>query len=91
MARRQHIALIFALAVAAILTITYLTSSGASADSFAGTRLAGGSGRAKDGGLGDLSPSVLTGGAIAPKLENATAKYVITTRTWLAQVPVAIF
>jgi hypothetical protein len=79
MARRQHVTVLFALAVMALITLSYMISSSGSAqripspDEF--------SGRSSGNGIVpaqhvDVPPDVLSGGVIAPKLENATAKYV---------------
>jgi hypothetical protein len=65
----------FALAVMALITLSYMLSSPSSAprvpsaDEYTG-RSSGSSQHV------DVAPSVLSGGVIAPKLENATAKYV---------------
>jgi len=64
MARRQHVTLTVAVGLLLFLAMTYMLSGG-SGEGFGEreTKL--------DLGLPD---SVLTGGSIAPKLENATAK-----------------
>jgi hypothetical protein len=71
MARRQHVTAIFALAVMALITLSYMLSFSSSspripsADEF--SSIPGKTGI-------DYPPEVLAGGVIAPKLENATAK-----------------
>jgi hypothetical protein len=66
-----------ALAVTVFLTFTYFLSTSSQgtviSDRIPGAEFKGGDAVAVDQ---DLSPGVLSGGAIAPKLENATAKYV---------------
>lgn len=73
MARRQHLTVILALAVTVFLTFTYLLSSAST-----GTGVPSVGSNGDDAAMPnlDLPSGVLGGGAIAPKLENATAKYV---------------
>ncbi|KAL1853546.1 hypothetical protein VTK73DRAFT_8996 [Phialemonium thermophilum] len=83
MARRQHLTLLVAAVVAVFLTFTYLLSPSSGGT----TTLSGGSGSSsKDNGAStstaDLPPGVLSGGAIAPKLENATAKAELGRAAW---------
>lgn len=79
----------FALAIIAFLGLTYLLSSGRTNEFYEQAGPLGGSTR--EGGLTvdlGLSDNVLHGGAIAPKLENATAKFVHTfhsLRSWLPE------
>lgn len=88
MARRQHLTLIVVLAVVAFLSLTWLMS-GSPVDvnppfSPASPPLEKSGDDAKpvakvdskptEKGDFGVPPSILTGGAIAPKLENATAK-----------------
>lgn len=80
MARRQHLTAMLALAVIIFLLFTYTLSS--SSTTTTGTVVSDGvaktGDKSSDGATADLdlSSGVLTGGAIAPKLENATAKSV---------------
>ncbi len=99
MARRQHLTLTVALVVFGFLSLTYLFSSSASrypkAELLSPIREAAHSNpkpvdpkqqvvQPADHKIDfGLSSSVLTGGAIAPKLENQTAKYVYSRR-WRA-------
>lgn len=82
MARRQHLTLMVILGVVAFLSLTWLMSSNSASgtdapfspasftyESAKGDKAA--SGQSADFGL---PSSVLTGGAIAPKLGNETAK-----------------
>jgi len=69
-----------ALVVIVFLSISYLFSGG-SDDDFTSPKTSlkspadkSGASSATDGELEQLSSSILTGGSIAPKLENATAK-----------------
>ena len=80
MARRQHLTLSIALVVIVFLSISYLFS-GSSDDDFTSPRTSfkspadnAGASDATDGELDHLPGGILTGGSIAPKLENATAK-----------------
>ncbi len=77
MARRQHITVLFALAVITLLSISYLWSG----DSTDGYPLelsmpAGGRNSGSTVDVGSISDSILKGGSIAPKLGNETAKCV---------------
>lgn len=81
MARRHHLTLSLALAFLILFSVSYLFRSSASFSAypmFPGQdtpRTADG----QDGfqvDLGDLPVGILEGGSIAPKLENATLKYV---------------
>ena len=63
MARRQHVTAMFALAVMALITLSYMLSSSSAPT----PRI-----RSPD----EYTGAVLSGGVIAPKLENATAKCV---------------
>ena len=81
MARRQHVTLLAVLVVAVFLTFAYLISSSSTGPSDPTDRVIGGGllrgdndGNPSPGS--DIPPDVLNGGTIAPKLENATAKYV---------------
>lgn len=65
MARRQHVTVLFALAVVMLITFSYMLSSPARAALNSGIKPIADM---------DLPPDLLAGGAIAPKLENATAK-----------------
>ena len=81
MARRQHLSLLVALAIVAFLSISYLFSGGdgdvALPPPAAKGVLAGDApGAASMADLGQVPSSILTGGSIAPKLGNETAKYV---------------
>ncbi len=81
MARRQHLTLVVALAAVGFLTILYLMSSSPTAHYPKAELLKQADDRtdiAREAASADfgLSSSILTGGAIAPKLENKTAKYV---------------
>jgi FAD-linked sulfhydryl oxidase len=68
MARRQHVTLTVVAAFLIFITITYLLSGGDSGASFDDREPKG------KVNVAGLSDSVLHGGSIAPKLENATAK-----------------
>ncbi len=72
MARRPHITLMLVVGVTFFLFLTY-HMSGSSVERIP-LGSASGSGGTKSKASLDLPDSVLTGGAIAPKLENATAK-----------------
>lgn len=62
MAKRQHVTALFAVVVMAFITLSYMfSSSDNAAQRMPSIEI-------------DVSPNVLTGGAIAPKLGNATAK-----------------
>jgi len=65
MARRQHVTLTVVVGFLVFLAITYMLSGGSSHIHF--------SDKEAKLDLG-LSEGILTGGSIAPKLENATAK-----------------
>ncbi|KAJ9148781.1 Sulfhydryl oxidase [Coniochaeta hoffmannii] len=65
MARRQHVTAVFALAVMALITLSYMLRSA--------PRLPNGP---------EVPPHVLSGGVIAPKLENATAKAELGRASW---------
>lgn len=81
MARRQHLTLLVALAIAAFLSISYLFGRD-------DRELAVTLPRVKDGALsatasavdlfGEVPSGILAGGSIAPKLKNETAKYART-------------
>ncbi|KAK4201682.1 ERV/ALR sulfhydryl oxidase domain-containing protein [Triangularia verruculosa] len=87
MARRQHITLLL-MGVMFFLTMTYFMSSKASSGGRDPTRISDetwsshNSNGAGGGGLGAISESVLKGGSIAPKLENATAKAELGRASW---------
>lgn len=75
MTRRQHLAATIILVVVVFLSFSYLMSRPSDADVPAKTSR--GKSLMKDAissDLGGLSQDILIGGAIAPKLENATAK-----------------
>jgi FAD-linked sulfhydryl oxidase len=85
MARRQHLTVTVVMVVLVLFFLTYFLSStpsdrnpiaiakpGAQSGKYSGK----GDGAANLPDLGGISESVLTGGSIAPKLENKTAKYV---------------
>jgi hypothetical protein len=76
----RHPSLIMMLAVAAFLTVFYLMSGGktgvATPNTFAATDPKSSEGAASATDFGAIPKDVLLGEAIAPKLENATAKYV---------------
>lgn len=78
MARRHHATVMIAVAVMALITLSYLISSPTSVapriqslDESSGRSSGKGTTAAPDV---DLPSDVLTGGVIAPKLGNATAK-----------------
>jgi hypothetical protein len=81
MARRQHITLTL-LGVMLFITLTYFMSSGSSSAERYPTRIADetwspkehDSSHSASNPASGLSDSILKGGSIAPKLENATAK-----------------
>jgi hypothetical protein len=67
MARRQHVTVLFALAVVMLITFSYMLSHSSRSP------------LSSSGGITpiadmNLPPDLLTGDVIAPKLENATAK-----------------
>ncbi|KAK0725067.1 ERV/ALR sulfhydryl oxidase domain-containing protein [Lasiosphaeris hirsuta] len=85
MARRQHVTLMLVVGVMVFLGMTYVMSSvgslrnrsspsGSSDDSIFDYG-------SSNSGL-DISNSILTGGSIAPKLENATAKAELGRASW---------
>ncbi|KAM7212241.1 Nucleophile aminohydrolase [Rhypophila decipiens] len=93
MARRQHVTLIFAICVIFFMSITYYMSPGSSSiplpnKSTASESKADGAATIHDGkaqkSVAELgfSESILTGGSIAPKLENATAKAELGRAAW---------
>ena len=77
MARRQHITLSLGILVVFFMIVTYFMSPGTSS-AFIPTPDNSPSNKVKQPDLG-LSDSILKGGSIAPKLENATAKYYLST------------
>ncbi len=86
MARRQHITLMVALVICGLLTLSWIMS-GTSTARYPKAELLNRPDAKTDivkeqskvaSGDGGLSTSILTGGSIAPKLENATAKYADT-------------
>lgn len=79
MARRQHFSLMVILTLVAFFSVTYLFSSGASSGGFDGPSAPLAKDSVTSGGLdlGHIDGSILSGGSIAPKLENATAKYAL--------------
>ncbi|KAK0669209.1 ERV/ALR sulfhydryl oxidase domain-containing protein [Cercophora samala] len=90
MARRQHITLLL-MGVMFFLTMTYFMSSKAGSGGRDPTRISdetwnshNSNGAAAGGGagVGAISESVLKGGSIAPKLENATAKAELGRASW---------
>ncbi|KAB5522114.1 ERV/ALR sulfhydryl oxidase domain-containing protein [Coniochaeta sp. 2T2.1] len=85
MARRQHVTVLFALAVMALITLSYMMSSSSSTpripspDEFS----SGSSGRSTTSNKNvEVPEDVLTGGVIAPKLANATAKAELGRASW---------
>ena len=79
MARRQHLTLMVALVVLGFLSLTYLMSASPSSrypDAGLLRQAHDGTGIVKEADKADfgLPSSILTGGSIAPKLENKTAK-----------------
>jgi FAD-linked sulfhydryl oxidase len=79
MARRQHLTLMIVASVMAFLVLTYWMSSGPTdAYPLKAPEEGAGSWKKGDSKLADLalSETILTGDSIAPKLENATAKFV---------------
>lgn len=79
MARRQHLTLLVALAIATFLSISYLFGGGNRELSLMqqGAKDGTSSAAASTGDLvGEVPNSILSGGSIAPKLKNETAKYV---------------
>ncbi|OIW34234.1 Erv1/Alr family protein [Coniochaeta ligniaria NRRL 30616] len=85
MARRQHVTVMFALAVMALITLSYMISSSSSAPRIPSTDEF--SGRSSGKGIiptqnVEVPADVLSGGAIAPKLENATAKAELGRASW---------
>ncbi|KAM7183431.1 hypothetical protein V8F33_013602 [Rhypophila sp. PSN 637] len=93
MARRQHVTLIFAICVIFFMSITYYMSPGSSRmpipnKSTASGSKADGAATSHDStaqkSVAELgfSESILTGGSIAPKLENATAKAELGRAAW---------
>jgi len=85
MARRQHITLMLVMGVMLFVGMTYFMA-GAGRRTDALTPGFGSDTEAlKDQGkldLGGVSSSILTGGSIAPKLENATAKAELGRASW---------
>ncbi|KAK4175776.1 proteasome subunit beta type-1 [Triangularia setosa] len=85
MARRQHITLLL-MGVMFFLTMTYFMSSKASSGGRDPTRISDETWNSHNsngaGGVGAISESVLKGGSIAPKLENATAKAELGRASW---------
>ncbi|KAK3690097.1 ERV/ALR sulfhydryl oxidase domain-containing protein [Podospora appendiculata] len=76
MARRQHVSLMLVIGVMVFLAMTYLFSGGGSSANDL-TPIPQGT-KPKFG----VSESILTGGSIAPKLENATAKAELGRASW---------
>ncbi len=77
MARRQHLTLMVGVAVLGLFTLMYLMAPAGSLPHYPlGDLLHHGQGKTEAGAtdFGSLASSILTGKAIAPKLENATAK-----------------
>ena len=72
MARRQHITLSLGILVVFFMVVTYFMSPGSSSAHIR-TSDKSPSAKVEQPELG-LSDSILKGGSIAPKLENATAK-----------------
>ncbi|KAK4186314.1 nucleophile aminohydrolase [Podospora australis] len=86
MARRQHITLML-VGVMIFLSMTYLLSNKSNSGDRDPTRIPQGEDRWDRGGaakedFGGISESVLKGGSIAPKLENATAKAELGRASW---------
>jgi hypothetical protein len=79
MARRQHITLTL-VGVLLFITLTYFMSSGSNSqyvkadESWISTGHASSHGTSGSRAVPGISESILTGGSIAPKLENATIK-----------------
>ncbi|EJT71792.1 FAD-linked sulfhydryl oxidase ALR [Gaeumannomyces tritici R3-111a-1] len=90
MARRQHLTLVVAFSIVAFLTFTYMLSSSGSrlpntpAVSLGQPPSGKQSVPDQDASKPNLaiSPDILTGGSIAPKLENATLKAELGRASW---------
>ncbi|KAK3321965.1 ERV/ALR sulfhydryl oxidase domain-containing protein [Apodospora peruviana] len=80
MARRQHVTLMLGAFVMFMVVLTYLMSSGSSSGVTL-DKAPTSSDRDQTPDLG-LSDSILKGGSIAPKLENATAKAELGRASW---------
>lgn len=79
MTRRQHLSAIVVLAIVAFFSVSYLFSSGirdGTSSHSAPAPLVKDSTPAAAFDIGTIDSNILVGGSIAPKLENATAKYV---------------
>ena len=80
MARRPHITLMLVAGVMIFLTMTYLVSGRSSMDDFRPSNIHPADHKEAISSTGDhkpvagISDRILSGGSIAPKLENATAK-----------------
>ena len=72
----RHLSAVVLLAVAAFLTFSYLMSPFSSTPRTPMGVPVGGSSAGLTTDFGAIPENVLHGGSIAPKLENATAKYV---------------
>jgi FAD-linked sulfhydryl oxidase len=77
MARRQHLTLMVVLTVLALLSLSYLFSSSEDHQPEVLVNKHAPTSSKSDGqaDLGSIPDGILKGGSIAPKLENATAKY----------------
>ncbi|KAK2024570.1 Erv1/Alr family protein [Colletotrichum zoysiae] len=88
MARRQHLSLMVLLAVVVFFSVSYFFSTGSREPSLpappaAAAAVKGDSSASGDiSELGHISSSILSGGSIAPKLENATAKAELGRASW---------
>ncbi|KAI1435326.1 ERV/ALR sulfhydryl oxidase domain-containing protein [Xylaria sp. CBS 124048] len=82
----RHVAILITIVVAGLILLSFTTSSLNSISSTPGilheTDLSGDVAHEANTDLGSLSSTILEGGSIAPKLENATAKAELGRASW---------